>query len=94
MASKSIDVVFALRLRQLLEPRIAVKRREIGIIVDVYPEQTKLKKQLSIANAQNVQNVLIVGSDEIEKKRYTLKNLSTGDQVVLDEDALIRTLSN
>ena len=73
---------------------LASRLREIGIIVDVYPEQTKLKKQLSIANAQNIQNVLIVGSDEIEKKRYTLKNLSTGDQVVLDEDALIRTLSN
>ena len=63
--------------------------RAAGIAVDVYPEQTKLKRQLAAAAAQRVQYALIVGPDEIARHSYTLKDLADGGQQVLATDALI-----
>lgn len=66
--------------------------RAAGIAVDVYPEQTKLKRQLAAAAAQRMSYALIIGPDEIVRQSYTLKNLGDGGQQVLDNDALIATL--
>ena len=65
--------------------------RAAGIAVDVYPEQTKLKRQLAAA-AQQMQYVLIVGPKEIARRSYTLKNLKNGEQQELDIDALTAAL--
>lgn len=66
--------------------------RAAGIAVDVYPEQTKLKRQLAAAAAQRMSYALIIGPNEIARQSYTLKNLADGEQQVLDNDALIATL--
>lgn len=66
--------------------------RAAGIAVDVYPEQTKLKRQLAAAAAQRMSYALIIGPDEIKRHGYTLKNLGDEGQQVLDNDALIATL--
>ena len=66
--------------------------RAAGIAVDVYPEQTKLKRQLAAAAAQQMAYALIIGPDEIERHSYTLKNLADGGQQVLDNNSLIATL--
>lgn len=44
--------------------------------VDVYPEQTKLKRQLAAASIQQMSYALIVGPDEIVCSAYTLKDLT------------------
>ena len=62
--------------------------RAVGIAVDVYPEQTKLKRQLAAAAAQRMPYALIIGSKEIARRSYTLKNLKNGEQQELDIDAL------
>ena len=64
--------------------------RAAGITVDVYPEQTKLKRQLT--TAQRMPYALIVGSKEIARRSYTLKNLKNGEQQELDIDALTAAL--
>lgn len=66
--------------------------RAAGIAVDVYPEQTKLKRQLAAAATQRMPYALIIGPDEIACRSCTLKNLVDGRQQVLDNDALITTL--
>ena len=66
--------------------------RAAGIAVDVYPEQTKLKRQLATAAARRIPYVLIVGPDEIARRSYTLKNLADGRQQVLDEGTLTAAL--
>lgn len=66
--------------------------RAAGIAVDVYPEQTKLKRQLAAAAAQQMPYALIIGPDEIERHSYTLKNLVDGRQQVLGEGALTAAL--
>ncbi len=71
---------------------LASRLRQAGIPVEVYPEQTKLKRQLSAADAQQIPYVLILGPDEVARQRYTLKDLATGEQQALSEDALIAAL--
>ena len=71
---------------------LASRLRRAGITVEVYPEQSKLKRQLSAADAQQIPYALILGPDEVERRRYTLKNLATGQQQSLGEDDLIAAL--
>ena len=55
--------------------------RENGINAEIYlnPE-TKMEKQLKYANQKGVPYVVIIGTQEAEKNRLTLKNMQTGDQ--------------
>ena len=54
--------------------------RSGGIRSEIFPESTKMKKQLNYANKKNIPFVLIVGPEEIKSEKYTLKNMLTGDQ--------------
>ena len=71
---------------------LASRLRQAGITVDVYPEQSKLGRQISAADSLQIPYVLILGPDEVERQIYTLKNLATGEQQTLAEDALIAVL--
>ena len=71
---------------------LASRLRQAGITVDVYPEQSKLGRQISAADSLQIPYVLILGPDEVKRQTYTLKNLTTGEQQTLAEDALIAAL--
>ena len=46
----------------------------------IYPEATKLKKQLEYANRKNITYVVLVGENEMKESKFTLKNMYTGEQ--------------
>ncbi|NCT09267.1 MAG: histidine--tRNA ligase [Flavobacteriia bacterium] len=54
--------------------------RKDGIKSELYPEATKLKKQLNYADKREIPFVVIVGSQEVEKQVFTLKNMISGEQ--------------
>ncbi len=54
--------------------------RAADISSELYPEPTKLKKQLSYADKKGIPFVLLIGSEEMEKESYTLKYMATGNQ--------------
>ena len=58
--------------------------REKSISVEVYPEPTKMKKQMSYADAKKIPYVAIVGNDEMSLGKVMLKNMTTGEQQLLD----------
>lgn len=66
--------------------------RSKGINSEVYPEDAKMKKQFEYADKKNVPYVLIMGSEEIEKNIYLIKNMKTGEQSPLNFDQLIEML--
>ncbi|UBM58928.1 histidine--tRNA ligase [Marinilongibacter aquaticus] len=61
--------------------------RQAGIAAEMYPSAVKLKKQFDYANKKNIPYVLVIGSEEIKMKKYSLKNMLTGEQehYTLDE---------
>ena len=54
--------------------------------------QTRLGRQLSVADTLHIPYALIIGPDEITQQQYTLKHLATGEQQTLDEAGLLVTL--
>jgi histidyl-tRNA synthetase len=51
-----------------------------GISSEIYPEQTKIGKQMSYANAKKIPFVVMAGEEEMSESLYTLKNMETGEQ--------------
>ena len=47
---------------------------------------------LNYANRIKVPYVIFVGEDEIKNKRYTIKNMTTGEQEILSIDEIIQKL--
>ncbi|MBS1650673.1 MAG: histidine--tRNA ligase [Bacteroidetes bacterium] len=52
----------------------------------------KLGKQFEYADKKNIPYVCVVGSNEIESKCYTLKNLKNSEQITLTIEAIIEKL--
>ena len=67
--------------------------RAEGIAVEVYPEPTKMKKQMGYADVKQIPFVAIVGGDEMAQNKVMLKNMASGEQQLVSLDELIRTVS-
>ncbi len=72
-------------------PVLAQLRAE-GISAEIYPDATKMKKQMSYANAKQIPFVAIVGENEMTEGKITLKDMTTGEQQLLNPSELIETL--
>ncbi len=71
---------------------IAAKARANGISTEIYPDSVKMKKQMSYANNSNIQYVALVGDNEIKENKITLKDMATGEQLLIGQDELIEKL--
>ena len=69
-------------------PAVA-KAREAGIRTEIFPDSTKMKKQMSYANAKQIPFVALAGENEMAEGKFTLKNLLTGEQQLLAIEELI-----
>ena len=67
--------------------------REAGINTELYPDNAKMKKQMTYAHNNAIQFVAMVGSDEIESGKIGVKNMTTGEQSSVTASELI-TLVN
>lgn len=71
---------------------ILAKVRAAGIRAEIYPDSTKMKKQMSYANAKAIPFVAIVGENEMNEEKVTLKNMATGEQSLLAPEELIASI--
>ena len=69
------------------------KVRARGIRSEIYPDASKMKKQMSYANAKQIPFVALAGESEINEGKVTLKNMETGEQQMVTPDELIERLS-
>jgi histidyl-tRNA synthetase len=60
--------------------KITQSLRENEIASEVYPDQTKIKKQLEYADKKKIPFVIVIGSEEIKTGILTLKKMETGEQ--------------
>lgn len=72
--------------------RLAAQARLAGIATEVYPDNVKMKKQMSYANAHNVPFVALVGETEMSEGRITLKNMTTGEQQSLTIEEAVKAI--
>ncbi len=64
--------------------------RKAGIETEIYPDQAKLKKQMSYANGKGIPFVALVGENEISKNIITIKDMETGMQKEMTTQEAIR----
>ena len=65
------------------------KAREAGIRTEIFPDSSKMKKQMSYANAKQIPFVVLAGENEMAEGKFTLKNMLTGNQQLVTTEELI-----
>lgn len=74
---------------------IAAALRSRGFSVEVYTgDPSRLRKQLDVCNRRGIPVAIILGPDEINSGRVTVKNMVTGQQSVVDSDQLAVTITD
>ena len=68
------------------------KCREEGIRAEIYPDSAKMKKQMAYANSKNIPFVVLAGESEIADNKFTLKNMTTGEQKLVTADELVEAV--
>ena len=57
--------------------------RSHGVSAEMYPDAVKMKKQMSYANAKQIAFVAMAGENEMKENKITLKNMETGEQMLV-----------
>ena len=73
---------------------IANTLRKSGIRTELFPDSTKMKKQMAYANAKNIPFVVIAGETELIEEKVTLKNMATSEQLLLTKAELHSLLTS
>ena len=72
-------------------PAVA-KARAAGIRTEIFPDSSKMKKQMSYANAKQIPYVALAGENEMAEGKLTLKNMESGEQSLVTPDELITNI--
>ena len=70
------------------------KLRQHNIKSELYPDDAKMKKQMNYANKREIPFVVVVGSQEMEKNEFNLKNMNSGEQTACSLSELVTKLSS
>ncbi len=66
--------------------------RHSGIPSEIYPDAAKMKKQMQYANARQIPFVVMAGESEMQQAKFALKDMQSGNQLLLSADELIEHL--
>ncbi len=66
--------------------RTAMRLRADGIDIELYPEPSKMAKQFRYADQLGIPFAIVVGPDEARENKIALKDLASGEQVLLPID--------
>ena len=66
--------------------------RKAGVSAEIYPGESKLKKQMEYANKIKSPAVILYGEDEIKSGKLTLRNLSSGQEKSIEMKALVNEI--
>lgn len=69
------------------------KVRAKDIRAEIFPDASKMKKQMSYANSKGIPFVALVGENEMAEGKITLKNMESGEQSLVTVDELIATIA-
>ncbi|MEO1545732.1 MAG: histidine--tRNA ligase [Bacteroidota bacterium] len=70
---------------------LVMKLRNQGFRIDMYPSAAKMQKQLKYADKRNVPAVVFLGAEELGKREFIVKNMSSGEQSVGSLDNITAT---
>lgn len=86
--TKLLFVNFGPKEEKYCLPLLKQLRNE-GINAEIYPEAAKMKKQMTYADKKGIPFVALVGENEMQAGRVSLKNMKTGEQTDASLEELI-----
>ncbi len=64
--------------------------RQQNIAAEIYPDPSKLKKQLEYANKRMIPYVIVIGSEEVMSNLLVFRNMKTGEQQKLSLEQIMK----
>lgn len=94
--TRSVKVLFVNfgEKESLAAARIVKSLREEGVAAELYPDCSKMKKQMGYADSAMIPYVAIIGESELEEGMVNLKDMGAGTQEKLTPEDLIEKLKN
>ena len=71
---------------------ILANLRAQGIRCEIYPDASKMKKQMQYATQKGIPFVIMTGETEMAEGKVMLKNMTTGEQTLLSPNKIITAL--
>lgn len=68
--------------------KLSAQLRALGLKVDLYPDQGKIKKYFDFAEKKGIPYLLFIGKTEVEQNLYQVKHLASGEQKSLSPDQI------
>jgi histidyl-tRNA synthetase len=90
--TKVLFVNFGAKEEKYCLPVLAELRKN-GINAEIFPDNAKMQKQMNYANKKEIPFVVLAGETEIEARKFTLKNMASGEQQSVTADDLMDILS-
>jgi histidyl-tRNA synthetase len=72
--------------------KVLGKLREAKIASEIYPDISKIKKQLDYANKKMIPYTIVIGSDEVKTGELAFKNMGTGEQLKVSINDIVKRL--
>lgn len=72
--------------------KVLASLRAAGIPSELYPDESKLKKQLDYANKKMIPFTIVIGEEERKEGKLMLKNMDAGTQEKVSLEAIIKAL--
>ena len=95
ISKSSLIDCLVIQMNQDIEAlKLTTKLRENSIKAVLEMNKRKIKKSFEFANKENVKYVIVVGEDEVAQKKYSLKNMETGNQELLSCDEIVDVIKN
>jgi histidyl-tRNA synthetase len=73
---------------------LVTQLRQANISAEIYPDNTKMDKQMKYANAKKIGFVAFVGEEELAQNQVKVKNMLTGEQTLINQNQLAQILGN
>ena len=74
--------------------KVATKFRNAGINTEIYLEDKKIKAKFKYADKLKIQNVVVIGEDEIKNDVVTLKDMNKGEQTTQSIEDTIKIIKD
>lgn len=92
MRSSEVLIVHFDQSTQRFGMGVLAKLRALNVKAEIYPDNSKLRKQFAYADKKGVLYTIIIGSDEMESGKLTFRNMQTGDESKLTVDEILGEL--
>jgi histidyl-tRNA synthetase len=95
VSSKGIDAYIIHSCDEALDEAISILSllREKGLSADFDPSSKSFKSQFKKADREKANFAIIIGEDELKTQSFTVKNLTSGEQLSVSKEGLVSFIS-